>query len=264
MADLVAGSVSARADPIGAGYSTPPEVAPAPSPVPGTRITAPLAGAKNHRFEVGGGADLVSIRSADLGDKLYDITTFDGSAVPQVAGGTRLELIRTGATGRVGADIQLNSRVRWTLRLDAATEQTIDLSGGRLAGLELTGGSARVLLRLPKPKGTVPITVAGPAGEFDVQSAAPIRVRLGQGADDTTVGDKTRRAVKAGTLLASTGWKTATNRYDIEAAAKLTLARINAGPRVPPSVPPPSARSAPPTPTASTASTAAHRGAARA
>jgi hypothetical protein len=265
MADLGVGSATVRTEPVGAGYSTPPQTAPLPgAPAPGTRITAPLAGAKTHRFEVGGGADVVSIRSADLGDALYDITTVDGSAVPQVVGGSRLELIRTGTPGRIGAEIQLNSRVRWTLRLDGSTEQTVDLSTGRLAGLELTGGAARVVLRLPKPKGTVPITIAGPAAELDVQGSAPVRVRLGKGADDTTIGGKTRHAVKAGTLVASAGWKTAADRYDIKAAAKLNLLRISAGPRVPPSAPPSSGHSAPPTPSASTASTAAHPGAGRA
>jgi hypothetical protein len=267
MAELGGGSATARTEPVGAGYSTPPETAPPPGPSapgPGTRITAPLAGAKTHRFEVGGGADLVSIRSTDLGDALYDITTFDGSAVPQMAGGARLELIRTGTPGRVGADIQLNSRVRWTLRLDGGSgEQTIDLSGGRLAGLELTGAATRVVLRLPKPTGTIPITVAGPASEFDVQAGAPVRVRLGKGADDTAIGARSRHAVPAGAVLASAGWTRTTNRYDIKAAAKLTLVRISAGPHALPSGPPSSGRSAPPTPSASTASTAAHPGVAR-
>jgi hypothetical protein len=263
MAELGGGSATARTEPVGAGYSTPPETAPPPGPSapgPGTRITAPLAGAKTHRFEVGGGADLVSIRSRDLGDALYDITTFDSSAVPQMAGAARLELVRTGTPGRVGADIQLNSRVRWTLRLDGGGEQTIDLSsGGRLAGLELTGGATRVVLRLPKPTGTVPITVAGPASEFDVRAGAPARVRLGKGADDTAIGTRTRHAVRAGTVLSSAGWTRTTNRYDIMAAAKLTVVRISAGPHALLSGPLSSVRSAPPTPSASTASTAAHR-----
>jgi hypothetical protein len=265
------GSVTSRLDPAGDGYVTPPAAAPsaagpsAAGPAPGTRVTAPLAGATSHRFEVGGGADLISLRSADLGDKLYDITTFDGSAVPQiVGGGARLELIRTGAPGRVGADIQLNSRVKWSLRLDGGTtEQTIDLGTGRLARLELTGGATRVLLRLPRPKGTVPIIVTGPASEFDVQAGVPVRVRLGAGADDATIIDKTRHAVKAGTIVASAGWTGTTNRYDIKAAAKLNLLRLSAIPRVPPSVPRSSGHSAPPIPSASTASTAARPGAAR-
>jgi hypothetical protein len=275
------GSVTSRLDPAGDGYVTPPAAGPsaagpsaagpsaagpsAAGPAPGTRVTAPLAGATSHRFEVGGGADLISLRSADLGDKLYDITTFDGSAVPQIVdGGSRLELVRTGAPGRVGADIQLNSRVKWSLRLDGGTtEQNIDLGTGRLTRLELTGGATRVLLRLPRPKGTVPIIVTGPASEFDVQAGVPVRVRLGAGADDATIIDKTRHAVKAGTVVASAGWTGTTNRYDIKAAAKLNLLRLSAIPRVPPSVPRSSGHSAPPIPSASTASTAARPGAAR-
>jgi hypothetical protein len=252
-----------RTEPVGAGYSTPPESQPAP--IPGTRITAPLGTARDQTFEVGGGAALITIRSADLGDKLYDISTFDGSAVPQMVGGPRLELVRTGTPGRIGADIQLSSAVRWKLRLDGGTaEQDIDMSRGRLAGIELTGGAARVVLRLPTPKGTIPIKVGGGASEFDVQAAVPVRVRLTKGADDAEIGGTTRHAVKAGTILTGAGWKTATNRYDITAAAKLNVVRVSAAPRVPPSVPPPSARSARPTPSASTASTTGHPGGARA
>jgi hypothetical protein len=262
-------SAAPRTEPVGAGYSTPPEpsaAAPsAPTPVPGTRISAPIGTARDHSFEVGGGAALVTIRSADLGDKLYDIATFDGSAVPQMVGGTRLELVRTGTAGRIGADIQLNSAVRWKLRLDGGTaEQDIDMSRGHLTGLEVTGGASRVVLRLPTPKGTIPIKLDGGASEFDVQAAAPVRVRLGKGADDAVIGGTTRHAVKAGTILTGSGWKNTTNRYDVTATAKLNLVRVTAAPRVPPSAPPPSARSAPPTPSASTASTTGHPGGARA
>jgi hypothetical protein len=258
-------SAAPRAEPVGAGYSTAPEPSPSQfAPMPGNRITAPLGKVRDHAFEVGGGAALVTIHSAALGDQLYDITTLDGSAVPQMVGGSRLEFVRTGTPGRIGADIRLNSAVRWTLRLDGGTaEQDIDMSGGRLAGIELTGGAARVVLRLPAPKGTIPIKVSGGASELDVQAAVPVRVRLGKGADDAEIGGKTRHAVKAGTILTAAGWKTATNRYDITAAAKLNLLRISAVPRVPPSAPPSSVRSAPSTPSASTASTAGRPGGAR-
>ena len=236
---------ASRTEPVGAGYRTPPQTpSQPPAPSPGSRATAPLGTARDRVLEVTGDAALVIVRSVDLGDRLFDITTLDGSAVPKVVSrdnGPRVELVRTGAPGRIGADIQLSSRVRWTLRLtNAAAEQDVDMSGGRLAGIELTGAT-RIVLRLPTPRGTIPVTVTGGANELDVQAGVPVRVRLGKGADDAVVDGKTRHAVKAGTILTSTGWKSATNRYQIAAPAKVNLLRVSATPHLPRPGPRPSA-----------------------
>jgi hypothetical protein len=115
------------------------------------------------------------------------------------------------------------------------------MSGGRLAGVELTG-AARVVLRLPTPKGTIPVTLTGGASELDVQAGAPVRVRLGKGADGTVIDGKGRNAVKAGTILTSTGWRNAANRYLITAPARVNLLRVSATPHLqrpgsPPSAP---------------------------
>jgi len=252
-------------------YSTPPT---APPPSPGTSLSAALGTTRDATFEVGGGAEVISVHSADLGARLYTVTTFDGSARPQMSGGTRpahaaaadpstytLNLIHTGSTGRIGADVQLSSRVRWSLRLDGGTaEQDIDMTGGRLRGVDLAGGAGRVMLRLPAPTGTVAITLGGGANEFDVQAAAPIRIHLSKGAADSAVGQATRHTAKPGAVLTAGAWADARDRYDITASALLDLVRISEVPRVPPSAPPPPARSAPSTPSASTASTAARRG----
>jgi hypothetical protein len=233
---------AARTEPVSAGYRTPAE---SPLPSQGTRATAPLGATHDRVLEVAGDAALLTVRSVDLGDRLFDVTTLDGSAVPRVASrndGPRLELVQTGAPGRVGADIQLNSRVRWTLRLTGRTvEQDIDMSGGRLAGVELTG-AARVVLRLPTPKGTIRVTLSGGTSELDVQAGVPVRVRLGKGADGTVTDGKTRNAVKAGTILTSTGWNDAANRYLITASARVNLLRVTATPHLPLSGPPRSAR----------------------
>jgi hypothetical protein len=229
---------AARTEPVSAGYRTPAE---SPLPSPGTRATAPLGSTHDRVLEVAGAAALVTVRSVDLGDRLFDVTTLDGSAVPRVASrddGPRLELVQTGAPGRVGADIQLNSRVRWTLRLTGRTaEQDVDMSGGRLAGVELTG-AGRVVLRLPIPKGTIPVTLTAGTSELDVQAGVPVRVRLGKGADGAVIDGKARNAVKAATILTSTGWKNAANRYLITAPARVNLLRVSATPHLPRPAPP--------------------------
>jgi hypothetical protein len=231
-------AAAARTDPSAAGYRTPPYTVPSPLPsgqtlpVTGRRVTAPLGSARALRLEVTGGSTLVTVRSADLGDRLFDIATLDGSAVPKVvngATGPRLELVRTGTPGRIGAEILLNSRVRWTLRLTGgAAEQDIDMRAGGLAAVDLVGGAARAVLRLPIPKGTVPLTVTGGVSELDLEagSGVPVRVRLGTGAGSAVLDGRASQRVKAGTVLTSSGWQGAPNRYDISVPAKVDALRV--------------------------------------
>lgn len=233
-------SVSAAAQtPPTAGLDAPPSVG-TPSnatpgqsppgqtpPLTGQQVTAPLGKARAQQLEVSGHAAALTVRSVDLGDRLFDIAALDESAVPRVVslkGGPRLEFVPTGAPGRIGAVIQLNSKVKWKLRLvGGADEQDIDMLAGGLAGIDLVGGAARTVLRLPAPTGTVPLTVSGALTEFDVHagSTAPVRVRLRKGADSAVVDGKTRKQVTSGTTLTTTGWKAATNRYDITATVKI-------------------------------------------
>lgn len=211
-------------------------VGPAPSPsgrpVPDAahRVTAPLGTVRTRTLEVVGASAVLRVRSADLGGTLFDIATTDRGAVPVLTDGkgrSRLELVRTGEAGTAGAEIRLNAKVAWTLRLTGgATERNIDMRAGGLRSIEVDGGTAQVVLQLPEPKGTVPLSVTGPVGELVVRTKAgtPVRLRLGGGADTAVVDGKTRRGVKAGTALATAGWGAARNRYDVVTSGVVTAA----------------------------------------
>jgi hypothetical protein len=198
-----------------------------PVPAGPQRVSAPLGKVRSRVLEVAGAATVLRVRSTDLGEALFDITTADPGTVPSLTdtkGGTRLELVRTGDAATADVEIQLNAKVAWTLRfLGSSAQQDIDLRAGGAAGLELAGGSARVALRLPEPKGTVPVSVTGPVGELDVRTKAgtPVRLRLGGGADRAVVDGKTRRTVKAGAKLTSAGWAGAKNRYEVVTAGPI-------------------------------------------
>ena len=212
-------------------------VAPSPSPfdqaVPAgpQRVSAPLGAVRTRVLEVVGASTVLRVRSQELGEALFDITTMVPGTVPTLTDserGTRLELVRTGDAAPAAVEIRLNAKVAWTLRLvGSSSEQDIDMRAGGVAGIEVAGGTARVVLRLPQPKGTVPLSVTGPIGELDVRTRAgtPVRFRLGGGADRTVVDGKTRRTLKAGAKLTSAGWSTAKNRYDVvtsDAVASVT------------------------------------------
>ncbi|MGX6607144.1 hypothetical protein ACWKSP_34225 [Micromonosporaceae bacterium Da 78-11] len=191
----------------------------APSPMP--ELTAPLGTTTTRRLEVTGAATVLRVRSADLGDTLFRIVAIDASAAPtwvDTPRGPHLDVVRTGAAGTVGVDIQLNAKVAWTIRLTGgAAEQDLDLRAGGLAGLEVTGGNSRVRLELPKPKGTVPVSVSGTVSELAVRvvTGTPVRLRLDNGAGVTTVDGKVRAR------LTPAGWKSARNRYDVVASATI-------------------------------------------
>jgi len=209
-------------------------VAPAPSvldqpwPDAAHRMTAPLRTVRARVFEVTGASTVLHVRSADLGDRLFDVATIDRSAVPRVTEtkkGARLELIRTGDAGTVGAEIQLNARVAWTLRLTGdSSDQSIDMGAGGVAGIELTGRADNVVWQLPAPKGTVRLSVTGPVGAFVVRTkpGTPVRFRLGAGAGTAIVGDRTREKLKPGAVVSTPGWGAAGDRYEVTTSGTVT------------------------------------------
>ena len=188
-----------------------------PGPGPGQQVTVPRGSTRARLLEITGPATLLSIRSADLGATLFHAAALDSSVVPSWTdtgrNGTRLELVRTGTPGTAGLDIQLNSRVAWTIRLTgAATERDVDMRAGGLAGLTVNGGSSLVVLRLPKPAGTVPLAVTGGVSRLDVDAPTGIPVRLQRAASKAVV---TVDGAKQRAAHTPPGWKTAKNRYDL-------------------------------------------------
>ena len=188
------------------------------------RVTAPLGAVRQHRLEVTGTSAVLRVRAGELGETLTDIATLDRSAVPRLSTDqdrSRLDLTATGEAGTAGAEIQLNTQVAWTLVLaGGSAEQTLDLRAGRTAGLTVTGGTAQLVLRLPEPRGTVPIAVSGPVGELVLRTPAgtAVRLRLRGGTPSATFAGQPPRPVEAGGTLRSPGWSTAENRYDVVAA----------------------------------------------
>ncbi|MEU4240026.1 hypothetical protein [Actinoplanes sp. NPDC026619] len=191
-----------------------------PWPDAAHQLTAPLGTVKTRTLEVAGTSAVLHVRSADLGDKLYDIATIDRSAVPHLVdtkASARVELVKSGEAGTVGAEIQLNSKVKWTLKLAGGTsEQNVDMQAGGATAVTMTGGTAHAVLQLPPPTGTVRLSVAGTVGELSVRrkTGTAVRIKLTKGAKTATVDGKTQGEVKPGTL-SSTDFKTAKDRYEV-------------------------------------------------
>jgi hypothetical protein len=199
----------------------------------GKTATAPLGGRRTAAFELVAATGKANVKTADLGEDLYRITAAgDSGAVPSAAvskNQVKLQLTPDGdgATGDV--DVLLSSKVRWSLRFTGgADEQVVDLSGGQVAGIDVIGGSRRFELSLPKATGTVPVHVTGAIEDLSIQSpqGSPVRVQMQGGAKTVAAGKVTLRDVKPGSTLTPKDWKVA-NRYDVDAAAWLTLLSVD-------------------------------------
>ena len=173
-------------------------------------------------------ASRVEVRLADLPGLLYRVSTpADSGLAPAVTGGhgrVRLGLRPTGGDGPDTVAILLNRTVRWDIRLPAgAGEQHLDLAAGRLSRLELGAGTGLVSLRLPPPRGTVPIIVAGGVGEVAVAipPGTPLRLHLRGGAGLVAVPWAGRTRAPTNTVLAPATWPKAPNRYKMNVGTEV-------------------------------------------
>jgi hypothetical protein len=177
------------------------------------------------RLVVVAAAARVNLRVTDLPGLLYRVSTAaDSGVAPSVtaAGGTVTVGLRpAGGDGTDAVDIQLNRAVRWHIRLAAgAGEQRLHLTGGRIGMVEAGAGAGLVRMWLPRPTGTVPITLTGSVGraEFTVPRGVPVRVRAGGTLAAVSVRGAERHGVPAGTVLTPRRWAAARHRYRLDAA----------------------------------------------
>lgn len=132
------------------------------------------------------GADVIRVRTADLGEDAYRVSTpRDASVRPAVSrtDDTLMTSLRgTGKDGPAIVEVVLRESVRWHIRLDGgAKEQHLDLSDGRVNGVEFTAGANRIELTLPAPTGTQRVVLGGGASQVVVRlgTDAPVQVRAG-------------------------------------------------------------------------------------
>ena len=197
------------------------------TPAVGHELAGALHGRTGAHLTLGDAASRVEVRVADLPGLLYRITTpVESGLAPRVTGQfgwVRVGLRPTGADGPDNVTIELNRVVRWDIRLPAgAGEQHLDLDGGRIARLEL-GAAGLVDVRLPRPAGTVPVTLTDGAGTVEITAprATPVRVRFRGGAGPVSTGWTANDGNPPGTVLTSPGWTAAPNRYAVDARANI-------------------------------------------
>jgi hypothetical protein len=194
--------------------------------------TAAVDGRTAATFELSTAVTKVTMRSEDLGDDLYRISTAEDAGIipkPVLAQDrVQLNLVPDGDGSTGAVEVVLSSKVMWDLRFAGATdEQHIDFTGGEVGGIDLVGGSRLTEIALPKPAGTVALKVTGAVDQLSLTSPAgnPVRVQMQGGAKTVTAGSRTLRDVKPGSTLTPKGWAT-NDRYDVTAQARVTLLSV--------------------------------------
>jgi hypothetical protein len=208
---------------------------------PGHVVSMPAAGRGSATLEVTSGTPVLTITVARLGGTLLRVSTPGSAPVrPVLSGSAPVVLSLVGSGGTAGdhghgapyaVSVVLSSAVVWNLDLAAGTQRTsADLRGGRVGAIAVTAGSDILDVTLPRPARTVALRLTGGASQFliSLPGGVPAEVTVGGGASYVTVDGQSRIGVAGGTVLTSTGWSTATSRFDIDAIAgvsRLTVSR---------------------------------------
>ncbi|MGK5441030.1 hypothetical protein ACSNN7_04250 [Micromonospora sp. URMC 105] len=186
-------------------------------------LTAPVAGRRRATFELADGVSAFRLRTEDLGEELYRISSPGDSAVvprPEVLGDrVRLRLADSGRAGNGSVDVVLNARLVWRLRLvGGVSAHQLDLGRARLAGVDLIGGAARVDLDLPPTVGTLTVRMTGGVNQFTIRTPGgpPVRVRAAVGAGGVTVYDDRRDGVATGEIISSPNWDRSVHRVYVD------------------------------------------------
>lgn len=185
----------------------------------------PLQGAKAGRLTFENGiAPRVDVRGASLDDKLARCR-FEGEP-PQIEareGDLAIDyhgFFRWFFLGRMApGEIEVNDAIPWSVIVHGGVARTdLDLRRVSLTRFEVSGGAARVELRLGKPSGVVPIRVSGGAARLRITHPPGVasRLRVGGGAAHLELGEQSLGAVGGGVTLESRGWTPEGDGYDIK------------------------------------------------
>jgi hypothetical protein len=222
-------AIAGCAAPAAANSSSPPASAP-------HRHTARVAddGRPAGTLSVLTGAASVTVSAARMPGTLARAWTPAGSGIrPQfvvVNGDVHVYLVGTGQSGPDAVWIQLSSTVRWRLVLaGGASQTTIQMQRGRLAGLDFTAGSSLITAALPRPSGTVTVTLAGGASQLNltVPAGVPAQLRLYGGAAQAVLGGHVYTGIGGETVLTGTGWPSSVNRYELDAVSGVSQVTVS-------------------------------------
>jgi hypothetical protein len=190
-------------------------------------------GTRSATLSVLSGAASVTVTAVTMPGTLARAWTPAGSRLrPELVAVSGTVQVYLGSTGQSGPDavwIQVSSAVRWRLQLSGgASQTTIQMGNGQLAGLDFTAGSSLITAALPRPAGTVTLTLAGGASQLNltVPAGVPARLQLYGGASQAVLGGQVYSGLGGGTVLTGPGWTGTRNRYDLDATSGVSQVTV--------------------------------------
>ena len=211
----------------------------------------PAGGLTRAELKVTSGTAILDVSTGKLGGTLLRVSTPDGAPVRPVLSDQGLIVLSlagaaSGGQGPAGpgarrpdsgyaVKVVLNSAVTWSLDLAGGTQlTTVDLRGGKVAGIAVMAGSDTLDMKLPRPAGTLPLLLAGGVSQFllSLPAGVPAQVTVGGGASFVSLDGQHLTGIAGGTVVTSPGWAAATSRYDIDAISgfsRLAVSRQAAG-----------------------------------
>lgn len=211
----------------------------------------PAGGLTRAELKVMSGTAILDVSAGRLGGTLLRVSAPDGAPVRPVLSDPGLIVLSLAGAGpggqgpaspgarhrdsRYAVKVVLNAAVTWSLDLAGGTQlTTVDMRGGKVAGIAVMAGSDTLDMRLPRPAGTLPLLLAGGVSQFllSLPAGVPAQVTVGGGASFVSLDGQHLTGIPGGTVVTSPGWAAATSRYDIDATSgfsRLAVSRQAAG-----------------------------------
>ncbi|GIF06571.1 hypothetical protein [Actinoplanes siamensis] len=208
--------------PVSIGTSPPPSppATPATPSAPSTPATRPTEEAAPGgagkpmipdaaTFELATGVTQLRVVTGDVRNGFFRISVGDDSRITAKAvvddDTVRVTVTPNGRTkGSARLEVLLDDDVRWSLRMrGGVNEAGIDLSGGRVGGIDLVGGAATVDLVVPDQRDAIPIVQRDGIGTWRIVTGGkvPVRAFFREGAGSVTLYGDTEDGVGKGTTL---------------------------------------------------------------
>jgi len=195
------------------------------------------------RLDLSAGAAQINVHAGATGADLYQATIQSPSdEKPEVTVDAATSTLHVNLPGRSGfhfgtvndhrsVDLTLNDQLPWVVGLSTGASATnLDLSGLKVSSVTVESGASSVKLILPKPAGTVPISISGGAMHLTIQRlpGTSIRVSSSGGASSVDVdGNHFGGLFHDGEVYASTEYSTAADRFDISIESGASSISIN-------------------------------------
>lgn len=200
--------------PVSIGASPPAAASPsaaASAPAVPPAATTPPAIPDAATFELVNGVTQLRVTIGDVDDGFFKVSVADDSTITAKAvvddGTLKVSVAPNGKKkGSARLEVLLSDEVTWSFRMrGGVSEAGIDLSGGRVGGIELIGGAATVDLSVPDQKNAIPIVERGGVGTWRIvtDGKESVRAFFRKGAGSVTFYGDTDKGVNKGETLRS-------------------------------------------------------------